>query len=131
MFRIARPARRRLSVATRIRRAVTRAVVLSLVVVGVFAVTPRVVDAAEDVARTAATVTRYETRDAKHGRCVVKINTTTGRAKVGCRDGFRKYLRPCPEEDSRTCVWDAGNTGNGVGDSFVDLYGRTDYLRRF
>ena len=31
--------------------------------------------------------------------------------------------RPCPEEDSVNCFWDAGSRGNGVGHSF--------YVRQF
>lgn len=38
-------------------------------------------------------------------------------------------LRPCPQEDSRNCYWDAGHRGNGIGHSFVDLNGTAYYLR--
>lgn len=36
-------------------------------------------------------------------------------------------LTPCELEDSRDCYWDAGNSGNGVGESFVDIKGIAYY----
>jgi hypothetical protein len=37
-------------------------------------------------------------------------------------------LPPCEHEDSSNCSWNAQTTGNGVGDSFVDIDGTTFYL---
>lgn len=38
------------------------------------------------------------------------------------------FATPCPSEDSPNCYWDAGNMGNGVGQSFVDIGGVAYYF---
>lgn len=38
------------------------------------------------------------------------------------------FATPCPTEDSANCYWDAGNMGNGVGQSFVDVAGKAYYF---
>ena len=39
------------------------------------------------------------------------------------------HIRPCPQEDSRNCFWDAKNRGNKKGRSLVDLNGKKYFLR--
>ena len=34
-------------------------------------------------------------------------------------------LPPCKYEDSRNCIWDASKRGNGKGQSFIDIDGKT------
>lgn len=35
---------------------------------------------------------------------------------------------PCQFEDSTNCIWIAPDSGNGIGQSFVDIFGVTLYL---
>jgi len=37
-------------------------------------------------------------------------------------------LPPCEYEDSPNCAWDASESGNGVGHSFVNVDGQVFYL---
>lgn len=40
-----------------------------------------------------------------------------------------QQLRPCPEEDSLNCTWDAVALGNGTGQSFtIDKDGKRTYI---
>lgn len=64
-----------------------------------------------------------------HGRCQVSKSDAAVRASLVCRDGYRRSLRPCPQEDSRRCFWHAPSRGDGRGDSFVALAGRWHYFR--
>jgi len=64
-----------------------------------------------------------------HGRCHVSKSDAAVRARLACPDGFRRSLRPCPQEDSRRCFWHAPTRGDGRGRSFVALAGRWHYFR--
>lgn len=65
-----------------------------------------------------------------HGDCGVTPHTARHRWTVKCpRDGFKRSLRPCREEDSRNCYWDARRAGNQVGASFIDVRGHASHLR--
>lgn len=64
-----------------------------------------------------------------HGRCHVSKSDAAVRARLACPDGFRRSLRPCPQEDSRRCFWHAPTRGDGRGRSFVVLAGRWHYFR--
>lgn len=44
-------------------------------------------------------------------------------------DWLANHLRDCPYEDSRNCFWDAGESGNGAGQDFIDLNGKVYYRR--
>jgi murein DD-endopeptidase MepM/ murein hydrolase activator NlpD len=49
-------------------------------------------------------------------------SSQTGRiAPVRSYRTLAPTLAPCEYEDSTGCVWDAGTSGNGVGNSFVAL----------
>ena len=39
------------------------------------------------------------------------------------------WLPRCETEDSPNCFWDSGNSGNGQGQSFLDINGVAYYLR--
>lgn len=43
---------------------------------------------------------------------------------VELNNGAAYRLNPCRVEDGRQCYWDAGDTGNGAGSSFVRVSGR-------
>lgn len=45
------------------------------------------------------------------------------RLYVELNNGATYSMRPCRYEDSRNCFWSAGQRGNGVGTSFVDVKG--------
>lgn len=64
-----------------------------------------------------------------HGRCDISKSDAAVRATLACPDGFRRSLRPCPQEDSRRCFWHAPTRGDGRGRSFVALAGRWAYFR--
>lgn len=40
----------------------------------------------------------------------------------------RAFSTPCEVEDSRNCYWDAGSSGNGEGQSFIDIEGVAYYV---
>lgn len=46
---------------------------------------------------------------------------------VELNNGAAYRLNPCRVEDGRHCYWDAGDRGNGAGDSFVRVSGRVIY----
>lgn len=48
---------------------------------------------------------------------------------VELNNGATYVATPCKYEDSRNCFWDAGNFGNRIGYSFLDLRGHAIYER--
>ena len=51
---------------------------------------------------------------------VVVTTATTAHGYGGWREMLQPgNARPCPYEDSRSCVWDARHRGNGLGRSFA------------
>lgn len=57
-------------------------------------------------------------------------HTANGRLFVELNNGAAYRLNPCRYEDGRHCYWDAGNSGNGIGHSFVVVAGRVIYTNR-
>lgn len=46
--------------------------------------------------------------------------------------GQGNHLRPCHFEDGSgqaICLWNARQSGNGIGDSFIAIHGGTDHSR--
>lgn len=46
--------------------------------------------------------------------------------------GINSQIRPCHYEDGsgqQICLWNAGVSGNGIGDSFIAIHGGTDRSR--
>lgn len=44
-------------------------------------------------------------------------------------DEFLRSIPSCEVEDSQDCFWDAGTSGNGDGQSFVDIGGTAYYIK--
>lgn len=42
-------------------------------------------------------------------------------------DSFLHSIPSCEVEDSQDCFWDAGESGNGDGQSFIDIGGKVYY----
>lgn len=85
-----------------------------------------------------ADVTRVEKADrlVSHPKRVTYVEPTRRESEedllwyVEFRDGSSFLFTPCEVEDERNCYWDAGEMGNGAGESFVNLRGRLHYLTR-
>lgn len=45
-------------------------------------------------------------------------------------DSFTRSIPQCEVEDSQNCFWDAGTSGNGEGESFLDIDGKAYYIDR-
>lgn len=67
-----------------------------------------------------AAVPAYRVYVTGHHDCRTTM-PTTGTARLRCGDGYSRDLRPCPEEDSSYCYWNARVRGVGGGHSFVAI----------
>jgi len=77
------------------------------------------------------------TRHVEHRRIVRVVHHTPaptarrGYVEARLNNGALYRLRPCKQEDSRNCYWDAEFRGNGAGHSFADIRGSVVYLARW
>lgn len=63
----------------------------------------------------------------RRDRAIVSVRETHHGKRVTVRfnNGSKWDFKPCRYEDSERCYWNAKDRGNGVGKSFVRVWGKT------